>query len=293
MLYALKNDYYELKISSKGAEIISILNADKKELLWQNPTNKDWSDHAPILFPICGNIKDKIAIYKGKAYPMTLHGFASKSEFFASEVSESKITLTLKSDDNTKAQYPFDFKLTVTYSLESDKITFGATVENTGEEILPYSFGWHPGFNLFCDKGQDIEDYSVKFDNKKEITWVNFHSNFDTPNDYIPYATKNSEYKLCEKEIYEHDTMVFRGAGNSVKLTADGYPFMLDMAWTENLPVLCLWKSENHEAKFICIEPWTHDTIRGEISNHWEARDAHRLNTGEKEYFEYTLKFKF
>ncbi len=293
MNHIIKNEYYTLTFSTRGAELISIKSADGKELLWQNTTGKGWSDHAPILFPLCGNIKGKKAIYKGKEYAMKQHGFALTSEFELCERSDEKIVFALRSSEATKAQYPFDFVLTVTYSLDGDKITFNATVENTGSDTLPYSFGWHPGFNLPTDAGQDIEDYAIKLDDKKEVTWVHFHDDFDTPNDYIPYPLKNSEYKLCEEEIYKNDTMIFLDAGNRAILKADGHPFELTVTWTENIPVLCLWKSETHETKFICIEPWTHDTIRGELSNHWEHREAHRLAAGEKEAFEYTLRFKF
>ena len=87
--------------------------------------------------------------------------------------------------------------------------------------------------------------------------------------------------------------MIFKDTGGKVTLSAKGRPFSLDMTWTDNLPVLCLWKSEFNDAKFICIEPWTHDTVRGERSNHWEEREAYRLNPGESEKFEYTLKFSF
>lgn len=293
MNYVLKNEYYEATLSSKGAEMISLKNADGRELLWQNNTGSGWSDHAPVLFPLCGNIKDKKAIYKGKEYAMKQHGFALTSEFELVEISDTRLVLSLASSEVTRAQYPFDFKLTVTYALDGDRLTFSATVENTGRDTLPYSFGWHPGFNLPTENGQDIEDYAICFDNKSEVTWVRFYDDFDVPNDYIRYPVANSRYQLCEEEIYRHDTMIFLEAGNHVQLKAEGHPFCLDMSWSENLPVLCLWKSETNKAKFICIEPWTHDTIRGERSNDLELRPAHRLAPSESESFCYELKFSF
>jgi len=293
MNYIIKNECYEATFSSRGAEMVSLKNKDGRELLWQNTTGKGWSDHAPILFPLCGNIKDGKGIYKGVEYPTRQHGFALRNEFSMLEKTENKIVFELTSSEETKKEYPFEFRLTVTYSLNKDKVTFFTTVENTGKDTLPYSFGWHPGFILPTEDGQDIEDYAVKFDNKKEVTWVRFYNNFDTPNDYIPYPLKNSEYKLCEEEIYKNDTMIFKGAGTKATLKADGHPFELTVTWTENIPVLCLWKAAKNESKFICIEPWTHDTIRGERSNVWEEREAHRLLPCEKENFEYTLTFSF
>ena len=293
MNYTLKNEFYEATFATAGAELISLKNADGRELLWQNTSGKGWADHAPILFPLCGNIKDKKAIYKGKDYPIRQHGFALRSEFALTEKTDDKIVFTLTENEETLAQYPFAFRLTVTYSLKGDVLSFDTTVENTGDDTLPYSFGWHPGFFLPVDNGQDIEDYAIKFENKKELTWVHFYNDFDKQNDYIPYPTPNSEYKLCEREIYENDTMVFLGAGTSATLKADGHPFELKVTWTENIPVLCLWKAANHDSKFICIEPWTHDTIRGVDSNDLSVREAHRLLPGEKEDFGYTLNFKF
>ena len=148
MNYTLKNKYYEATFSSRGAEMISLKNSSGRELLWQNTFGKGWSDHAPILFPLCGNIKDKKAIYKGKDYPIKQHGFALRSEFSLTEISDEKIIFELSANEETKAQYPFDFHLTVTYTLTEDVLTFETTVMNTGDEVLPYSFGWHPGFFL-------------------------------------------------------------------------------------------------------------------------------------------------
>ncbi len=291
MNYVLKNEFYEITLSEVGAEMISIKNADGKELLWQCREDSIWKDHAPLLFPFCGRLKDKIYYYKGKSYPMTIHGFVSSCEFELCEKSDTHIVLVLKSNESTREIYPFDFALLAAYTLSEDRITFKATVENTGDEELIYSFGWHPGFNLPCEDGQDITDYSVKFKDKKELIRVKSYADYTIPSELIPYAVENSEYRFCESELY--DTVVLREAGHEVRLTADGYPFALDMSWSENLPLLCIWKSNSHEEKFVCIEPWSHGAARGERSNELEARPMYRLKRGEKEAFEYMLKFKF
>lgn len=293
MNYVLKNEFYEATFSARGAEMISLKNSEGFELLWQNNTGKGWADHAPLLFPFCGRLKDNTFFYQNKPYPMGLHGFASKTEFELAESSDSKITFVLNSNEETKAIFPFDFSFFVTYSFDADKIKLTVNVKNTGESELPFVFGWHPGFVLPTDKGQDIEDYAIKFDNKKEVTWVHFYNDYSIPSDLVPYEVKNSEYKLCEEEIYKYDTMIFLDTGTSVKLKADGYPFELSMSWSENLPVLCIWKAANHDSKFICIEPWTHMSARGENNNVLEYRPMNRLLPGESESYEYNIKFSF
>ena len=291
MTYTLKNDFYTLAVDTLGAEMISLKSASGRELLWQNELGEGWKNHAPILFPFCGRLKDKEYFYKGKAYPMAIHGFAMRTEFSLFERSDDKITLLLSASDETREIYPFDFKLFLTYALNADLITLSVRIENNGREVMPYAFGWHPGFARPTENGQDIEDYSVKLDNKTEITRAVFTSDLTVPGKFVPYPTPNSEYKLNEEEIYSHDTMVFRDAGFGVRLTADGYPYELKMTWSDNLPVLCIWKMPKNEAKYICIEPWSHTTARGEGCNDIEVRPMYRLATGASDNYEYTLKF--
>ena len=293
MIYTLKNEFYELSVDTLGAEMVSLKNADGKELLWQNNLGTGWANHAPLLFPFCGRLKDGEYLYKGQAFPMKIHGFAMRSEFSLFEMDEKKLVFLLSSNEETREIYPFDFKFYAVYSLSGDKITLKVRVENTGSEPLPYMFGWHPGFMLPSDEGQDIEDYAVKFDNKNEVTRVHFTSDLMVPGRLLPFETPNSEYKLNEEDIYSHDTVVLRDVGTSVTLKADGHPFELKMSWTDNLPVLCIWKMPRNEAKYICLEPWSHTTARGEGCNDIEVRPMNRLGAGASHEYEYTLKFSF
>ena len=293
MNYILKNEFYEATVSSLGAELISLKSKDGKELLWHNPEANGWQRHAPLLFPFCGRLKDSEFIYKGKAYPMAIHGFASTTEFALVNRSDSEITLSMSSNEETKAIFPFDFLFTATYTLDFDKINLSVTVKNTGKEVLPYVFGWHPGFNLPTENGQDINDYAVKFSGKSEVKRVLFQGDLSIPSTVVDYPLTNGEYKLSEEEIYKVDTMVFKEVGTKVKLYAEGHPFALDMSWTDNLDVLCIWKMPKSEAKYICLEPWTHHTARGERSNDIEVRPMIRLEGGKSENYEYSLKFSF
>ena len=293
MEYTLKNEFYEATGSTLGSELTSLKNKYGRELLWHNPETSGWQRHAPLLFPFCGRLKDSEFIYRGKAYPMTIHGFASTTEFTVKAVSEREIVLVMKSDEITREIFPFDFLFTAVYSLEGDRVNLKVTVENTGSEILPYVFGWHPGFNLPTEDGQDINDYAVKLDGRSEVKRILFKSDLSIPSTEVSYPLQNGEYRLSEKEIYEVDTMVFRNVGTKVKLYAEGHPFLLDMSWSDNLDVLCIWKMPKSDAKYICLEPWTHHTARGERSNDIDVRPMIRLESGKSESYEYTLKFSF
>ena len=78
--FFLKNDELAVKISSRGAEIRSVLdNETGREYMWQaDPAFWGWT--SPVLFPIVGNVAYDKFRYAGKTYEMkcqTLSGFGS------------------------------------------------------------------------------------------------------------------------------------------------------------------------------------------------------------------------
>ena len=76
MIYEFGSETLRCKVSSVGAELISVVH-NGKERLWQND-NGGWSGHAPILFPFAGSCA---MVVDGVEYPVPKHGFARKSEF--------------------------------------------------------------------------------------------------------------------------------------------------------------------------------------------------------------------
>ena len=62
-MITLKNDKLTVKIEELGAEIRSIV-CEGKEYMWgADPTI--WSGTAPIMFPICGGLKEDKYLYNG------------------------------------------------------------------------------------------------------------------------------------------------------------------------------------------------------------------------------------
>ena len=284
MNYILKNDIYEATISTKGAELVSLKMADGFEYIWQGREDL-WSDHAPLLFPICGRVPNAKYTLGGKWYDMGLHGFLSVSEFSLSEYSDTKIVLTFESNEETRVNYPFDFLVTATYTLDGDKIHFDAKVKNMGSELMPYMFGWHPAFNLKCDDGQDINDYKFYFG--EDVTSLEW---YPIDRQMHMYPIPDSHYHANEAEIYENDTMIFKGHNNFVKMYAEGHPYEVYMEWSENIPTLCIWKEPYNEHKFICIEPWAYTPKNGIDDNDFNVRKMQRIESGVEEEFNYTVK---
>ena len=290
MNHVIKNEFYTLSVNELGAEMTSLVFSGK-EMLWNTKFPECWSDHAPLLFPVCGRLKDSKYTYGGKEYPMAGHGFIKKMTFALKSKSESALELEFKSNDETRAIYPFDFIFTAKYELIGKNVMFSVTIENTDDKTLPYMFGWHPGFNLFTDEGQDIEDYVLDFGKIENIKWIPLqHEVFASENRY-DFPLDQGRYKLSEKQIYENDTLIFEEHHNKVALYADGHPFRLDMTWSDNLPSLCIWKHPDNGAKFLCIEPWSGTPNNGEVAENFEVRKMARLEPGNKDVYTYTMSF--
>ncbi|MBL8689126.1 MAG: aldose 1-epimerase family protein [Rhodospirillaceae bacterium] len=149
-------------VAGDGAELRSWRPKGGPELMWPgDPAH--WPFWAPILFPIVGYLKDDTYRWRGRAYRMFRHGF-TRFKPFARVLSDShQVTWTLVDDEQTRAEYPFAFRLTLDYELSATTLDVGFAVENRGQEPMPYAAGFHPAFN-WPFAGGAREDYRVEFD---------------------------------------------------------------------------------------------------------------------------------
>ena len=291
MNYTISNEFYTATVSDSGAELISLKHASGTELMWQAPSGDFWSKHSPLLFPIAGRIKNGEYTYGGKTYKMAAHGFISKVTFALVCKCDDSITLVARSNDVTLAQYPFDFEFTVNYALNGDTLNATVTVKNESDKVMPFTFGWHPGFMLPRDNETDIEDYSIDFGkNTEKVEWIPLVNGPFARSYSEEFETKGGKYTLNEEQIYKNDTMIFTEVPNAIRISA-GKNYSLDMAWSDNTPYLCVWKEPKHEAAFICLEPWSGLPQDGTQDECFDTRPMRRLAPNESESFSTSYKF--
>ena len=108
----LHGDGISATIVGQGAELVSLRDAEGTELLWQ--AGPAWRRHSPVLFPIVGRLTGDQLRHQGRSYPMTQHGFARDKRFTWAEQGPRSCTLVLTDDADTRAHYPFAFRLAVT-----------------------------------------------------------------------------------------------------------------------------------------------------------------------------------
>ena len=77
----ISSDQMSVGLTSLGGTLTSIKDSSGLEYLWQ-PDPDVWSGQAPIVFPICGGLRnDKAMTKEGDLIRLKRHGFARKMQF--------------------------------------------------------------------------------------------------------------------------------------------------------------------------------------------------------------------
>ncbi len=288
MIYTLKNDILTVEISTRAAEIMSVKRGDC-EYMWQgNP--EFWASRAPVLFPICGRFFTTQYTYKGKTYDMGTHGFARLSEFDVQSVSDTSIVLTLAANDETRACYPFEFLLTVSYTLEGDKVSSTATIKNTGKETLPATFGAHPGFNVPLDGGS-FEDYYIEFGEDCTPNELVFSDTCFNTGIKRAYPLENSRKLPLRHSLFNIDAIFMDRIADSATLKSDKSERFVTMRYA-GMPYLGLWHKPQTQAPYVCIEPWCGlPSYDGKVDDLATKNDLFRIEEGKQQSVSYEIIF--
>ena len=83
----LENDSLLIQVKDKGAELTKIFDKKNRiEHLWQADPNI-WGRHAPVLFPIVGQLDGGTYEINNQTFKMSQHGFARDMFFEIKEQS--------------------------------------------------------------------------------------------------------------------------------------------------------------------------------------------------------------
>ncbi|MDD6467561.1 MAG: aldose 1-epimerase family protein [Erysipelotrichaceae bacterium] len=268
----LENDRYCLTVVEKAAEITSFYDKETKiEYMWQGDA-KYWSGRNPILFPIVGNTYSKKYQIDGVEYAMGNHGLARHAMFQVVEETERSLTMEFVSDEETRKQYPFDFSLKVTYTLENDQVNIDYVVKNTGKKTMPFSFGLHPAFNCPLQEGK-LEDYYVEFATEEPLYWFDRESKRFVEQKELTKRIPMTYEELTPTIMLEHVKSPYVRLTNGehgVEVSCSGYRYLA--FWTKP------------EAPFVCVEPWHGIADFEPNDTPFEKRPGTMLLEPEKEY---------
>ncbi|OBQ75345.1 aldose 1-epimerase family protein [Mesorhizobium erdmanii] len=248
--HTLHGDGISAVIVGQGAELVSLRDEQGFEFLWQ--AGPEWRRHSPVLFPIVGRLKGDQLRHRGRTYPMTQHGFARDKPFVWAQRGPRSCTLVLTHDADTRAHYPFAFRLAVTYTLGRQQLAVALEVTNTGDEPLPASVGAHPAFNWPLLPELSKEAYRLDFAEAEPQPIRRLKDGLLLPASR-PTPIEGRTLALAES-LFDDDAVILdRPASTSVRYAADHGP-AIEMSW-QGAEELGIW-SKPGGAPFLCIEPW-------------------------------------
>ena len=235
----IKNEIAQIEFKNTGAEITSFkLKNNDTEFMWQGDA-KYWSGRNPILFPMVGSTYDKILHIDGKEFTMDNHGFCRKVDFKCEGSTENSITFSYEANDITLKQYPYDFKISVTYTLIGAKCLISYDIDNRGNDEMPFNFGLHPAFNCPIDPTMKFTDYRVDF--------------ACIENQDFNHVLNNEDKINLDHELFVANPTLFFKNTNSpyITLTDGKYSVKVECA---GYRYLAIWTPS--DAPFVCLEPW-------------------------------------
>ncbi|MBQ8850948.1 MAG: aldose 1-epimerase family protein [Oscillibacter sp.] len=256
MIVTLKNEQLTVEIEDVGAQLASITAKDGTQYLWQGDPDI-WPRRAPLLFPVLGRLKGGQYTLGEETYTIPTHGFCRDALFAVEQHSDTSVSFHLTDSEDTRAVYPFAFALTVTYTLEGNRLVKAHKVENRSQQEMYYEVGGHDGFRAPLAEGEKMDDYAIHIPGLEAIQ---------------PYAM-NEELMLIPKNVivplhngrislkpytYGQDTVILDQIPQSKAILVDGQDRPRVTLEFADFPYLGIWtQNKDYDTNYVCIEPWT------------------------------------
>ncbi len=266
----IENDHLVIIISEKGAELQSI-KLNTVEYLWQADPNY-WGKHAPVLFPIIGELKDGKYVFDDTEYHLSRHGFARDKMFTANKTSDISAIFTLHSNADTLEVYPFQFIFQVQFEIKRHTLYCSYIVQNVNEGDMYFSAGGHPAFKVPLNDKLKYDDYTLVFDG--DTTLQRFLLNNGLTNDLTETIALDDKKLHLRSSLFYNDAIVLKHINSDhIKLYSEkdthGLTFLL-----EGFPYLGIWAAK--DAQFVCLEPWC--GITDNIHHNYQLTNKEGIN---------------
>jgi galactose mutarotase-like enzyme len=242
-------------VPARGAIATRFRVGDRELLYLDEATLKDPKKNVrggiPVLFPSPGKLEGDRFERDGTHGTMKQHGFARDLPWEVAETRDrdaAQATLVLVANDATRAAFPWDFRLSITFSLAAARLRLDVRVENGSTRAMPFAFGIHPYFHVTDKARARVATKATRaFDNvKKEI---------------VSLREGDQPFDLTAPELDLH--LLDHGSTASELSLGDGSRIAI-----RGSPELTRWVVWTVEGKdYVCVEPWT--------------APANALNTGE------------
>ena len=289
MTYTIENKHITASIKSLGAELTSLKSKETEiEYIW-NGDKEYWGRHAPVLFPIVGQVKDKTYFVEGKKYELPQHGFARDTEFKVVNQQTNQITFELVFSEKTLKIYPYKFALRVSYKVEANELTTVYEVINKDSKNISYSIGGHPAFNCPITKDELFEDYTLEFDHHEEPKQIHLNTLTGLRNGKITQENIGKSIPL-NYGLFKNDAVIYTNLkSKKVTLKSNKSTFKVIFDF-EQWDYLAFW-TKKKGTPFVCIEPWLGITDADNSDQHFHSKlGIQELKVNSTKITEYKIK---
>ncbi len=273
-MITLKNNYITAKINELGAELKSLIYNDT-QYIWEGKA-EIWAGSCPLLFPICGGLKNDKYVLNGKEYTLEKHGYIRFKIFEVESKTDNSVVFLHKSDNETKEKFPFDYELRVIYTLNEKTLKIDYSVINKNDNTMYFSIGSHEGY--YTPEG--IEDYDVIFPQSETLNAYVLYGNL-LSNQQLPII-KDQNYLPLYDKYFTVDALVFKDLKSksaTLRNRKTGKALRVDFPDDK---YFLLWHKPN--SPYICLEPW--DGIQDIIDTSYDITEKEGIIAldGKKEY---------
>ena len=189
----------------------------------------------PVLFPICGNVPGDVLPVNGIDYTLQQHGFARNLPWQLQLLEDQTgISLSLSDTDETRASYPFSFLIEMQVRPVAQALEISTSILNRSEQVMPFSFGLHPYFNVTDLAQVELVGLHERCLNHLEMVDTDTTSQLGRLPDGVDF--------LCRPA--GPVTLLDQASGARLQLQHQD-PMDLTVIWTEPPRTM------------VCVEPWT------------------------------------
>jgi len=219
-----------------------------------------WKNHATVLFPFVGGLKNKTSLYRNRIRISTKgnHGFARHSAFIPEKMElgpdAAWLRYALNPNPEIEGYYPFRFRLCVTYTVRRNDLNVEFIVENKEKDrTLPYSLGWHPGFRAPILDGKGTKGDCRLLLSKGD--YIHYECNSESRLTGKRAAMKlDGAYAWTEDDLHQTIMLEIGRKRNRQVVFHDPHAGLKLKVRFPAFPFVGFWA--NRGENYICIEPW-------------------------------------
>ena len=160
------------------------------------------------------------------------------------------VTMELTDTPETRVNYPFAFRMLLTYRIERGRLHWEQAIENHSPEPMPFNTGFHPYIRLPLTPKSRREACFVNIPDCRRHTWTGNYELFQAE----PFSAQRWSVMLDVVDSllldgFERPELALEDEGSGLEVA-------VNFAGAPQYRFVVIW-SRSPADPFYCIEPWT------------------------------------